>query len=69
MNLVLTKQAEHLFMNKKYVESAIYYAQTRNSFEEICLKYLELGHFTALRTFLTHKLKNLDAVKVRFLLD
>ncbi|CAF1037381.1 unnamed protein product [Brachionus calyciflorus] len=63
LNIVLTKQAENLFNNKKYIESAVYYAQTQNSFEEICLKYLELGNFTALRTFLTHKLNTLDADK------
>ena len=48
----------------RYEESAIYYAQTQNSFEEICLKYLELSNFTALRMFLANKLKNLDPVKV-----
>lgn len=63
LNIVLTKQAEYLFSNKKFVESAIYFAQTQNSFEEICLKYLELNHFSALRTYLTHKLKTLDPEK------
>jgi hypothetical protein len=66
LNLVLTKQAEFFFNSKKYTESAVYYAQTQNSFEEICLKYLELGDFTALRTFLTHKLKTLDPANVSF---
>ena len=64
MNLILTRQAEYLFNNKKYNESAICYSQTQNSFEEICLKYLELGDMTALRTFLTYKLNNLDPEKV-----
>jgi hypothetical protein len=63
LNLVLTKQAEFHFNNKEFSQSAVYYAQTQNSFEEICLKYLELGNFVALRTFLTHKLKSLDPVK------
>lgn len=48
----------------RYNESAIYYAQTQNSFEEICLKYLELGDMTALRKFLTYKLNSLDSDKV-----
>lgn len=64
LNLVLTRQAEYLFNNKKYNESAVYYAQTQNSFEEICLKYLELGDMTALRKFLTYKLNSLDSEKV-----
>ena len=44
----------------------MYYAQTQNSFEEICLKYLELGDMTALRTFLTYKLNELDSEEVVF---
>jgi hypothetical protein len=60
LNLVLTKQAESYFAAKKYIDSAIFYAQTQNSFEEICLKYLELADFTALRTFLMHKLEYFD---------
>lgn len=59
----MTKQAENLFNNKKYIESAVVYAQTQHSFEEICLKYLELGNFSALRTFLTKKLDTLDLEK------
>ena len=61
LNVVLSRQAEHLFNNKKYLESAVCYAQTQSSFEEVCLKFLEIGDFTALRTFLTHKLRTLDA--------
>lgn len=45
----------------------MYYAQTQNSFEEICLKYLELGDMTALRTFLTYKLNELDSEEVSYL--
>ena len=48
----------------RYNESAMYYAQTQNSFEEICLKYLELGDMTALRKFLTFKLSSLDSERV-----
>ncbi len=44
----------------------MYYAQTQNSFEEICLKYLELGDMTALRTFLAYKLNELDSEEVVF---
>lgn len=51
----------------RYNESAIYYAQTQNSFEEICLKYLELGDMTALRKFLTYKLNSLDSDKVSYI--
>ena len=53
------------FNIKRYNESAFYYAQTQNSFEEICLKYLELGDMTALRRFLSYKLNSLDSERVR----
>ena len=39
----------------RYKESAEVYAQTENSFEEICLKFLEVNDMTALRTFLDKK--------------
>ena len=54
------------FIIFRYNESAVYFAQTQNSFEEICLKYLELGDMTALRKFLTCKLNNLDSEKVTY---
>lgn len=53
-----------MFDYSRYIDSAICYAQTQNSFEEICLKYLELSDFTALRTFLTNKLNNFDVKEV-----
>lgn len=56
-----------IILLNRFVESAVYYAQTQNSFEEISLKYLELNDFSALRTYLTHKLKTLDPEQVFFL--
>ncbi|KAL5007275.1 hypothetical protein ScPMuIL_016081 [Solemya velum] len=59
LDRVLTKQAEHLFLKKKYEESACMYALTQNSFEEIALKFIKLNKKDALRTFLLKKLDSL----------
>ncbi|KAJ8299391.1 hypothetical protein KUTeg_023451 [Tegillarca granosa] len=59
MDRVLTKQAEHLFNNKRYEESAEMYAQTQNSFEEIALKFIKLNKKDALKSFLRRKLLSL----------
>lgn len=58
-NLVLMRQAQSLFAQKKYQESAEIYAKTQCGFEEICLKYIEVGCQDALTTFLYRKLDHL----------
>lgn len=60
MDKVLSRQAEDLFQSGKYEQSAIIYAQTYSSFEEIALKFLEAAQEGALRQFL---LKKLDGLK------
>ena len=35
MDLIMTKQAEKLFDEERYVDSAMYYAKTQTSFEEV----------------------------------
>ncbi|GFT12641.1 vacuolar protein sorting-associated protein 18 homolog [Trichonephila clavipes] len=64
---VLTKQADDLFKQEKYEESAVIYAQTHTSFEEIALKFLEARQEGALREFLKRKLmslKNQDKTQI-----
>ncbi|XP_020710242.2 vacuolar protein sorting-associated protein 18 homolog isoform X2 [Athalia rosae] len=56
---VLVKQAEMLFKNKEYEQSAIIYADTHSSFEEISLKFLQENQIEALKTFLKRKLQGL----------
>lgn len=46
------KKAEVLFKNKKYEESALIYAETYSSFEEISLKFLQERETKALKSFL-----------------
>uniref|UniRef100_A0A673XUR4 Vacuolar protein sorting-associated protein 18 homolog n=1 Tax=Salmo trutta TaxID=8032 RepID=A0A673XUR4_SALTR len=59
MDMVLAKEAEHCFQNKRYLESAKCYALTQNYFEEIALKFIEAKQDEALKEFLLKKLNNL----------
>ncbi|ELU13053.1 hypothetical protein CAPTEDRAFT_223579 [Capitella teleta] len=59
MDKVLTKQAEHLFSMKQYIESAKIYAKTHHSFEEVCLKFIQLEQKDALKMFLLQKIASL----------
>ena len=45
----------------RFAESAVVFAQTQASFEEIALKFFELPQTDALTAFLKRKLENLDA--------
>ncbi|XP_014226256.1 vacuolar protein sorting-associated protein 18 homolog [Trichogramma pretiosum] len=59
INQVLVKQAENLFNNKEYEKSALIYADSHSSFEEVCLKFMEKNQMEALKTFLVKKLEGL----------
>ncbi|XP_055900557.1 vacuolar protein sorting-associated protein 18 homolog isoform X1 [Biomphalaria glabrata] len=59
MDKVLTKQADYLFANGKYTESAALFALTQNSFEEIALKLIKLPKKDALKMFLEKKISAL----------
>uniref|UniRef100_H3A4C1 Vacuolar protein sorting-associated protein 18 homolog n=2 Tax=Latimeria chalumnae TaxID=7897 RepID=H3A4C1_LATCH len=56
LDVVLAKEAEYCFQNKKYLESAKCYALTQNYFEEIALKFIEAKQEEALKEFLVKKL-------------
>lgn len=58
---VLVKEADMLFENKEYDLSAERYAETQSSFEEICLKFLQVDRQVALKIYLKKKLANLKA--------
>ncbi|CAH1786190.1 unnamed protein product [Owenia fusiformis] len=59
MDRVLTKEAEYNFKNKNFGKSALLYAQTQNSFEEIALKFIQVDEKNALKSFLIKKLSGL----------
>ncbi|XP_064195688.1 vacuolar protein sorting-associated protein 18 homolog [Anguilla rostrata] len=63
MDIVLAKEAEHCFQNKRYLESAKCYALTQNYFEEIALKFIEAKEEEALKEFLLKKLGNLKSAE------
>lgn len=56
---VLVKEADMLFEQGKFNLSAQCYAETQSSFEEICLKFLQIEKQDALKIFLKKKLQNL----------
>ena len=61
LDKVLTKEAEHLFASRKYLDSARIYAETQTSFEEVALKFISLEDKDALKQFLMHKLNTLKS--------
>lgn len=58
-NHVLQRQAEQLFKDKRYEESAELYTNTQCSFGEIALKFLQASEINALKLYLTKKLQQL----------
>ncbi|XP_054749145.2 vacuolar protein sorting-associated protein 18 homolog [Lytechinus pictus] len=56
LDQVMSRQAEHFFDIQKYEKSAMYYAMTEKSFEEISLKFIEAKQTDALKVFLMKKL-------------
>ncbi|XP_039394501.1 vacuolar protein sorting-associated protein 18 homolog [Mauremys reevesii] len=61
LDIVLAREAEHSFQNKRYLDSAKCYALTQNYFEEIALKFIEAKQEEALMEFLLKKLANLKS--------
>jgi hypothetical protein len=58
-NQVLIKEADMLFNRKEYMLSAQRYAETQSSFEEICLKFIQVEQQDSLKIFLRRKLDTL----------
>lgn len=58
-NQVLIKEADMLFNLKEFDLSAERYAETQCSFEEVCLKFIQINKEDSLNIFLRKKLENL----------
>ncbi|XP_033107072.1 vacuolar protein sorting-associated protein 18 homolog [Anneissia japonica] len=58
LDQVLTKQAQFFFESGRYEKSAMYFALTERSFEEIALKFIESKQTDALKSFLEKKLSS-----------
>lgn len=56
---VLVKQADQLFAAGDYLGAAAVYAQTRSSFEAVCLRFLRINEKEALMVFLRSRLESL----------
>ncbi|XP_018319047.1 vacuolar protein sorting-associated protein 18 homolog isoform X2 [Agrilus planipennis] len=57
---VLKKEADMLFEKKVYEASAQRYAETQTSFEEVCLKFIQVDQKNALKIFLKKKMERLS---------
>lgn len=60
LNIVLIKHAELMFNQKKYLESAKIYSETQSSFEDVCLKFMDINEYDALLVFLKNRLEKLN---------
>jgi len=60
-DIVLRKQAEQLFKDKRYESAAAYYALTQISFEEVALKFVQVKNSESLKMFLLKKMFNLKS--------
>ncbi|XP_071954720.1 vacuolar protein sorting-associated protein 18 homolog [Antedon mediterranea] len=58
LDQVLTKQAQFFFENGNFEKSAMYFALTERSFEEIALKFIGSKQTDALKSFLEKKLSS-----------
>lgn len=58
MDIVMVKQAELFYSHKDYLKSAQIYAETQSSFEDVCLKFLDISEYEALMVFLRNRIEN-----------
>lgn len=54
---MLLAQADNFFKNASYIKSAQCYAQCSASFEEVTLKFIDMGEREALRYYLVARLE------------
>lgn len=59
LDVVLIKQAELLFGERRYLDCAQIYAETQASFEDVCLKFMDINEYDALMVYLNSRLDKL----------
>lgn len=70
LDIVLTRKAEQHFRQKDYLRSAEVFAETQTSFEDICLRFMEINECEALLVFLQNRLdkcKSQDKTQITML--
>lgn len=60
LNVVLIKQAEMMFNQKRYLDCAQIYSETQASFEDVCLKFMDINEYDALLMYLNSRLEKLS---------
>ena len=60
MDMIVIQQAEHYFKQGQYQDAAISFSQSQLSFEEVALKFIQVGRKDALKIFLLKKLDVLN---------
>ena len=60
MDTIVIQQAEHYFKQGQYQDAAISFSQSQLSFEEVALKFIQVGRKDALKIFLLKKLEVLN---------
>lgn len=59
LDVVLIKQAELLLSERRYLECAEVYSETQASFEDVCLKFMDINEYGALMVYLNNRLDKL----------
>lgn len=67
-DLILSAQANNLFTEGRYFQAAQSYAQCSATFEEVTLKFLDVGERDSLRSYLISRLERTKKT-VRVILD
>lgn len=59
LDVVLIKQAELLFGERRYLDCAQVYSETQASFEDVCLRFMDINEYDALMVYLNSRLDKL----------
>lgn len=59
-DVIVSRQADTLFDQQRYIQAAQCYAKSSKSFEFVTLRFLDVDERDALRVYLADRLDNLD---------
>ncbi len=61
MDTIIIQQGEHYFSKGRYQDAAMSFSQSQLSFEEVALKFIQVGRKDALKIFLQKKLETFNS--------